>query len=79
MLFYNTSRHNELLPLQGYRLICLFRLQENASSHLPMGRPTYSHVYQWLKTGFGLVIWFIDHLQVVTTSNYNTAADLHNL
>jgi hypothetical protein len=31
------------------------------------------------KTGLGLVIGFIDHLQVVTTINYYTIAALHNL
>jgi hypothetical protein len=31
------------------------------------------------KTGFGLLIRFINHLQVVTTNNYYTIADLHNL
>jgi hypothetical protein len=34
-------------------------------------------VYQWLKTRFGLLIWFINHLQVVTTINFHTIADLH--
>jgi hypothetical protein len=28
----------------------------------------------WLSTGFGLMNTFIDHLQVVTTKNYNTIA-----
>jgi hypothetical protein len=32
----------------------------------------YRHVYRWLKTVFGLVIGFIDHLHVATTMNYNT-------
>jgi hypothetical protein len=27
----------------------------------------YCHMSQWLKTGFGLVIGFINHLQVITT------------
>jgi hypothetical protein len=39
----------------------------------------YWHVYQWLKTGFGLVVGFTNHLQVVTTIIYYTIADLHNL
>jgi hypothetical protein len=34
----------------------------------------YFHVSQWLKTGFVLVIEFIDHLQVVTTNNSYTIA-----
>jgi hypothetical protein len=29
--------------------------------------------------GFGLVAQFVDHLQVVTTNNYNTVTDLHTL
>jgi hypothetical protein len=39
----------------------------------------YCHVSQWPRRGFGLVIGFINNLQVVTTINYNTIADLHNL
>jgi hypothetical protein len=39
----------------------------------------YIHMYWWLKMGFGLVIGFINHLQVVTANNYYTIADLHNL
>jgi hypothetical protein len=27
--------------------------------------------------GFGMMTRFIDHLQVVTTNNYNTIADFH--
>jgi hypothetical protein len=42
-------------------------------------RISYYHVFRdvWPQTGFGLVNRFIDHLQVVTTSNYNTIADFH--
>jgi hypothetical protein len=31
------------------------------------------------ETGFGLVIGLINRLQLVTTINYNTVPDLHNL
>jgi hypothetical protein len=31
--------------------------------------------YQW---GFGLEIGFINHLQVITRSNYNTITNFHN-
>jgi hypothetical protein len=31
------------------------------------------------RRGFELYIGFIDHLQVVTTNNYNTIADFHAL
>jgi hypothetical protein len=31
------------------------------------------------KTGFGFVVGFIIHLQVVTTNNYYSVAALHNL
>jgi hypothetical protein len=37
----------------------------------------YCHVYGRIKTGFGLVIGFIDHLLVVSTINYNTVTDVH--
>jgi hypothetical protein len=46
-------------------------------------RPTthymYCHVSQRLRRGFGLVIEFTGYLQVVTTNNYNTIADIRNL
>jgi hypothetical protein len=37
----------------------------------------YCHVYPWLETGFGLVIGFINHLEVVITTKYNTVTDFH--
>jgi hypothetical protein len=37
----------------------------------------YCHVNQSLMTVFGLVIGFIDHLQALTTINYNTVTDFH--
>jgi hypothetical protein len=36
-------------------------------------------VSQWLRSEFGLLIGFVNNLQVVTTNNYNTIADLQNL
>jgi hypothetical protein len=37
----------------------------------------YCHVFPWLETEFGLVIGFINHLQVVTITKYNTVTDFH--
>jgi hypothetical protein len=39
----------------------------------------YCHVPEGPGRGFGLVIKFIWYLQVVTTNNYDTIADLHNV
>jgi hypothetical protein len=39
----------------------------------------YCHVSEWLSTGFGLVIEFIDHSQVVTASNHSATANSHML
>jgi hypothetical protein len=49
---------------------------EGATEH---GKVTCYHVYGWLKTVFGLVIGIINNLQVVTTNNEYTVADLHNV
>jgi hypothetical protein len=40
-------------------------------------RNILSRTYGWLYTGYGLVNRFVDHLQVVTTNNYNISADFH--
>jgi hypothetical protein len=37
-----------------------------------VGESWYCHVYQWLQTVLRLVIGYINHLQGVTTNNYNT-------
>jgi hypothetical protein len=41
----------------------------------------YCHVLEWLHTGFGLGIGFIDHFntRLVTTLTYSAIADLHTL
>jgi hypothetical protein len=39
----------------------------------------FCNVYEWLQTGFGLVIGFIEYLHIITTSNYNANANSHNL
>jgi hypothetical protein len=36
-------------------------------------------MYKWLYTGFGLVTGFIEHLQNVTSNNYNAVAYSHIL
>jgi hypothetical protein len=38
----------------------------------------YTHICEWLYTGFGLLIEFIDHLQIVA-SNYKDIANSHTL
>jgi hypothetical protein len=38
---------------------------------------TSCHIIEWLYTGFGLVIGFIEHLQNVTTNNYDSLTQLH--
>jgi hypothetical protein len=37
----------------------------------------YCHVLEWLYTWFELVNRFVDHIQIVSTNNYNTIADFH--
>jgi hypothetical protein len=38
----------------------------------------YCHMSPSLEAGLGSVIGFINHLQVVTTTKYNTVTDFHN-
>jgi hypothetical protein len=42
-------------------------------------RDKYYHVCEWLQTGFGLIIQVIEHLQIVTTSNYSAITNSHTL
>jgi hypothetical protein len=38
-----------------------------------------THIYEIIITGFGLVIRFIEHLKIITTSNYRANANSHVL
>jgi hypothetical protein len=49
---------------QGLNELTISLCVQVDSSWYPIS--SYWHVAQWLKTGFGLVIGFINHLQVVT-------------
>jgi hypothetical protein len=60
--------------LHGFGRVC-----DDDWSMIQVPNIKYCHVYQSLKMGFGLVIGSINHLQVVTTNNYDTIAGLHNL
>jgi hypothetical protein len=42
-------------------------------------KPSYCLMSKWLQTLFILAVWFIDHLRVVTTSNYTAVANSHSL
>jgi hypothetical protein len=43
-----------------------------------LGQISYCHVYERLQMGFGLVIRFTEHLQIVTTHNYSAVANSHS-
>jgi hypothetical protein len=59
----------------------MFQLLDTNFSHIysACNINVYCHLYKWLQTGFGLVIRYIDHLQIVTTSNYSTITNSHTL
>jgi hypothetical protein len=52
---------------------------EGKYCHVYPTSDTSCHVYEWLETRSGLVIWFIEHLQNVTTSTYSAIANSHTL
>jgi hypothetical protein len=54
---------------------CLF---DSSLLHFPLFILLFSCV-TGLRHGFGLIIGFINNLQVVTTNNYYTMAALHNV
>jgi hypothetical protein len=44
--------------------------------YVDIARKIYCHVYECLSTGFW-IIGFLDHLLIVTTSNYNSLTELN--
>jgi hypothetical protein len=81
--------------LDPHECVLTFTVQQLFSTSSYIHRISYQHkhIYRWtirtdkhivtwlwwLETTFGLVIGFINHLQVVTTITYNTVTHLHNL
>jgi hypothetical protein len=56
---------------------CLYSAEEKTLPPLPeiFAIHTYRHVYEWFRSEIG----FIDHLQMVNTSNGNTITNFHTL
>jgi hypothetical protein len=63
----------------GIVYVWLIAIISMLPSYIPFYSHIYCHAYEWLETGFGLVIGFTDYLQIVTTSNYSAIANSHNL
>jgi hypothetical protein len=87
-----TSPWPEKGNTSSFRNVVVFRILDDGHSPTPNNPECYTpssesfriyliqfcHVSQWLKTGFGLVIGFINNLQVVTRNYSYTIAVLHN-
>jgi hypothetical protein len=67
--YFSIPKRNQLedseLCLYSCRILLTFLVHMLAASV----KPSYCHVPKWLWTRFWLGIWFIKHLQIVTTSN----------
>jgi hypothetical protein len=63
----------------AHRFVLRSPYQVSGCDSNPTTCDTSCHMYEWLPMGSGLVIVSIDHLQTVTASNCNTAANFHTL